>query len=150
MMLTIRGLRSEDVPALIEIERASPTVAHWDQSEYQKLLASGATPRRETLVAEQAAHVVGFVVAKVVAGDWEIENIVVRANSQRQGIGEQLLSRVIQEAKQNGARQILLEVRSQNMPARNLYAKCGFSVVGSSQAYYHDPEDDAVLYRLEL
>ena len=150
MMLTIRGLRSEDVPALIEIERASPTVAHWSPSEYQKLLASDARGQRKTLVAEQEAQPVGFVVAKVVAGDWEIENIVVRANSQRQGIGEQLLSRLIQEARRNGARQILLEVRSQNTAAKNLYNKCGFFVVGGRRAYYHDPEDDAVLYRLEL
>jgi len=150
MMLTIRGLRSEDVPALIEIERASPTVAHWSESEYRKLLASDAMPQRRTLVAVQEAHAVGFAVAKVVAGEWEIENIVVRANSQRQGIGEQLLSRLIQEAKRNGARQILLEVRLQNTAARNLYAKCGFSVVGNRRAYYQDPEDDAVLYRLEL
>lgn len=149
-MLTIRGLRSEDVPAMIEIERASPTVAHWTPGEYQALLASDETGQRKTLVAEQEARAVGFVVAKVVAGDWEIENIVVRANSQHQGIGEQLLSRLIQEARRNGARQILLEVRSQNTAARNLYTKCGFSVVGGRRAYYHDPEDDAVLYRLEL
>jgi len=149
-MLTIRALRSEDVPTLMEIERASPTVAHWSESEYQTLLASDATVQRKTLVAKQEANAGGFVVAKVVAGDLEIENIVVRAHSQRQGVGEQLLSRVIQEAKRNGARQILLEVRSQNRAARNLYAKCGFSVVGRRRAYYQEPEDDAVLYRLEL
>src|SRR5262249_48878199 len=109
MMLTIRGFRSEDVSALIEIERASPTVAHWSESEYRKLLASDAMPQRRTLVAEQEAQAVGFVVARVVAADWEIENIVVRSSSQRQGVGEQLLSWVIQEARRNGARQIVLE-----------------------------------------
>jgi [ribosomal protein S18]-alanine N-acetyltransferase len=149
-MLTIRALRPDDLPALIEIERSAPTAAHWRDREYQNLLATDQRPLRTTLVAEKDGNLVGFVVAKVVAGEWEIENIIVGAGSQRQGIGTRLLSRLIQEAKQSGAQQILLEVRAQNSCAIKLYVKCGFSVVGRRGAYYQDPEDDAVLYRLEL
>ena len=149
-MLTIRALRPEDLPALIEIERAAPAAAHWREHGYQNLLASDALSLHKTFVAENDGSLVGFLVAKVVAGEWDIENIVVRAASQRQGIGEQLLSQTVEEAKQSGAQQIVLEVRSQNTAARNLYVKCGFSVVGSRPGYYRDPTDDAVLYKLEL
>lgn len=149
-MLRIRALRPDDLPALMEIERSAPTAAHWRDREYQNLLVTDQNPRRTTLVAEKDGNPVGFVVAKVVAGEWEIENIIVGPGSQRQGIGTRLLSRLIQEAKQSGAQQILLEVRAQNSGAIKLYVKCGFSAVGRRGAYYQDPDDDAVLYRLAL
>ena len=149
-MLTIRALRPEDLPSLLEIERASSAAAHWRKREYQNLLASDSTPLRKAFVAEKDGHTVGFVIAKAVANDWEIENVIVRAGSQRQGIGERLLSHMIQEAKSSDAQRILLEVRSQNAAAKRLYAKCGFCVVGGRRAYYRDPNDDAVLYKLDL
>src|SRR5215475_3225134 len=126
-MLTIRALRPNDLPALIEMERAAPTAAHWRESEYEMLLASDAAPLRKTFVAEKHGQPVGFVVAKIVVKDWEIENIIVRAGCQRQGIGRLLLSHLIEEARSGDAQQILLEVRSSNAAAKNLYASCGFS-----------------------
>jgi len=149
-MLTIRALRPDDLPALIEMERAAPAAAHWRESEYEMLLASNATPLRKTVVAEKDGQPIGFAVSKVVVTNWEIENIVVSAGSQRQGVGRLLLSHLIEQARSEGAQQILLEVRSGNTAAKNLYTKCGFSVVGGRRAYYHDPGDDAVLYTLDL
>ena len=149
-MLTIRALRPDDLPALIEMERAAAMAAHWRESEYQTLLATEATPHRTTLVAERDGQPVGFIVAKAISTNWEIENIVVSDGSQRQGIGLLLLSHLIEQARSEGAQQILLEVRSGNTAAKNLYTKCGFSVVGGRRAYYHDPGDDAVLYTLDL
>lgn len=149
-MLTIRALRPDDLPALIEIGRNAPAAAHWTDRAYQNLLATDPTPLRRTLVAEKDGHTVGFVVAKALADEWEIENIAVCTACWRQGIGRRLLSELIHEAKQRGAQQILLEVRAQNTAARNLYVKCGFSVVGARPGYYRDPEDDAILYRLAL
>jgi len=149
-MLTIRTLQQQDLPALIQIEREAHAAAHWKESLYETLLASEATPLRITLVAEDDGQPVGFIVGKAVGAEWEIENVVVRASSQRQGIGGQLLSRFLEEARNRGARQVLLEVRSRNATAKSLYAKCGFSVVGGRMDYYHDPSDDALLYKLDL
>ena len=148
--VTIRTIRGEDLPELIEMERAAATAAHWKESNYEALLVNDTAPVRKTLVAEQDGQPVGFVVAKVLAADWEIENIIVRSGFQRQGIGSLLLARLIQEAAASHAQQVLLEVRSRNLAAKSLYAKCGFSVAGGRRNYYRDPEDDAILYKLEL
>lgn len=40
---------------------------------------------------------------------------------------------------------IILEVRSKNLPAINLYKKFGFEQNGFRKKYYRDPEDDALL-----
>lgn len=149
-MLNIRTVQREDLPALVQMERAAATAAHWKEAEYEMLLASDAAPLRKTFVAEEDGNPIGFVVAKLVRKDWEIENIVVRAGAQHRGIGRLLLTRLIQEAQACGAQQILLEVRSQNIAAKSVYTNCGFSVVGGRRGYYQDPADDAVLYKLEL
>ena len=45
---------------------------------------------------------------------------------------------------------IWLEVRESNHPARRFYEKHSFLEAGRRRAYYRNPEEDAVLYRLDL
>jgi len=74
MLITIRSAVLSDVPAMLAIERLAPRAAHWTPEQYNQLVddESGVV-----LVAEEAGKLCGFVCAKVVAGEWEIENVVV-------------------------------------------------------------------------
>jgi ribosomal-protein-alanine N-acetyltransferase len=134
-----------DVPAILAIEQQSPNAAHWTPAQYRTLVASGVV-----LVAEKAGKLGAFICAKVVAGEWEIENIAVAPEFQRRGIADQLVRALIQRADSAGAASILLEVRKSNLPARRLYEKHEFREEGRRRAYYKDPVEDAVLYTLRL
>jgi ribosomal protein S18 acetylase RimI-like enzyme len=46
--------------------------------------------------------------------------------------------------------EIALEVRAASAGAIALYATLGFTQTGRRPRYYRDPEDDAVVMRLEL
>jgi ribosomal-protein-alanine N-acetyltransferase len=131
-----------DVPAILAIERQSPSAAHWTREEYNKLVGSGVV-----LVAEEADKLCGFACAQAVAGEWDIENVVVAAEFLRRGIADELLRELIQRAESE-APAILLEVRESNLPARRLYEKHGFREVGRRRAYYREPVEDAILYAL--
>ena len=146
----IRPARKDDLPALMLIEQAAPSAAHWNQAEYEKILSASEPPHRSVLVAEENGKVAGFIVAKTGADEWEIENIAVDAQLQRHGIGLRLVQSVIKEARQQQIAEILLEVRSSNSPARMLYAKCGFSITGRRRNYYRNPVDEAIQYKLKL
>ena len=87
---------------------------------------------------------------KAVAGEWEIENVVVAAEFLRRGIANELVRELIQRAKNDNASAILLEVRESNLPARGLYEKNGFREAGRRRAYYRDPVEDAILYTLRF
>ncbi len=100
--------------------------------------------------AEEAGQLCGFVCAKAVAGDWEIENVVVAAAFLRRGIANELLRNLIQRAAGEAASTVLLEVRESNLPARRLYEKHGFREVGRRRLYYRDPMEDAILYALRF
>ena len=138
---TIRSATLEDLPAILAIEQHAPSAAHWPADEYEKLIETGVLP-----VAEQAGRLCGFVSAKAVAGEWEIENIVVATECLRQGIADQLLQALIDQAESAGASRILLEVRESNRPARRLYEKHAFREVGRRLKYYNHPLEDAILY----
>jgi ribosomal-protein-alanine N-acetyltransferase len=145
MPIAIRSATLNDVPAIFAIERSAPSAAHWTSEQYTKLLGSGIV-----LVAEEAGQISGFVCAKPVAGEWEIENVVVAAQLLRRGIADRLLQELIQRAESEPAAAILLEVRESNLPARRLYEKRGFREVGRRRTYYKDPPEDAILYALRF
>ncbi len=151
MPIAIRSALFDDVPAIIAIEQLAASAAHWTAEQYKKLVGSGVV-----LVAEDAAEgaggaagsLCGFISAKAVAGEWEIENVVVSAEFLRRGIAGELLRQLIQRAQNEAASTILLEVRESNLPARRLYERRGFRDVGRRRAYYSDPVEDAILYAL--
>jgi ribosomal-protein-alanine acetyltransferase len=149
MPVAIRSAAMNDVPAILAIERQAPGAAHWTPEQYKRLVGSGVV-----LVAEEAAEgagqLCGFVCAKAVAGEWEIENVVVAAEFLRHGIANELVRELIQRAAGEAASAILLEVRESNLPARRLYEKHGFREVGHRRVYYRDPVEDAILYALRF
>lgn len=139
-----------DIPMILQMERAAESAAHWSQTVYAGIFYSKAQGRT-VLVAEDAnRHICGFVVARTVAAECELENIVTAANSTRRGIGSALLSALIQYARAVGCARIFLEVRESNSPARALYEKLGFQCDGERNSYYSDPVENAILYSLAL
>jgi ribosomal-protein-alanine N-acetyltransferase len=59
-----------------------------------------------------------------------ILSLAVDPEWQGRGIGEQLLEAARQRLRELGRLRVQLEVRPENLPARRLYEKLGFSVVG--------------------
>jgi ribosomal-protein-alanine N-acetyltransferase len=141
MPSAIRSATLDDLPAILAIERQALSAAHWPEEEYQQLVKTGVV-----LVAEQPGKLCGFVSAKAVAYEWEIENVVVASEFLRQGIADRLMQALIDQAEEAGASRILLEVRESNRPARRLYEKHTFREVGRRLNYYNNPLEDAILY----
>ena len=101
------------------------------------------------LVAKEE-RVLGFLVARTLESEWEIENIAVIAERQRSGLGRALLGELVSRARLAGGSSVILEVRESNAAACALYEKLGFMEEGRRKSYYHAPKEDAVLYRLRL
>ncbi|MGA2905878.1 MAG: ribosomal protein S18-alanine N-acetyltransferase [Candidatus Korobacteraceae bacterium] len=147
----IRKATPEYLALIRKLEQATETAAHWAEREYDALFAADA-PRRIALVAAEdvGAQILGFVIARCAAEEWEIENLVVAREQQRRGLGSALVRELVQEARQFGATSVLLEVRQSNRAARKLYEKLGFSESGRRKSYYRDPPEDALLLRISI
>lgn len=57
---------------------------------------------------------------------WSISNVAVHPDFRRRGIARQLMQAALQEARQKGAHWVILEVQTDNAPARQLYLGLGF------------------------
>jgi len=60
--------------------------------------------------------------------DCWLEDLFVRPDVQRTGLGRAVLTRVVDEARGRGCRRVELDVDASNEPARALYASAGFSL----------------------
>ena len=149
---SIHPATAADVPQIIAMERDIPSAAHWPQSAYLEIFDKR-RPTRIALLAREEENpwaIYGFVIARVAAGECELENIVVAPKKHGHGLASRLVKSLAEAARNQKARRIFLEVRESNAPARSLYEKCGFAITGRRPWYYANPPEDAVLYALQL
>lgn len=91
----------------------------------------------------------GFLVARHVVEEWELENIVIATALRGRGFGSLLVQQFLARARVSQAQAIFLEVRESNTAARRLYEKFGFVESGVRRAYYSSPTEDAITYELK-
>jgi [ribosomal protein S18]-alanine N-acetyltransferase len=145
--LQIRPMQQGDIDRVLEVAAESVEAPGWARAVYEKLLT--ATPdgvlRASAWVAEREDQVVGFAVARWLAGEpaAEIESLAVAQRYRRQNIGTTLVKRCMSWAACAGAIAVRLEVRQSNAAAQALYRALGFAVAGVRRAYYAAPVEDA-------
>ena len=152
--MRVRPATAADIPAMMRLVNHSSTAAHWSREQYELVFGQPA-PRRAAWVIEDEGktppqHLHGFLVAHEVAGEWEIENIVVQQLMRRRRLATRLLAELQAVARTEGATAIFLEVRESNQAARAFYESRGFCTSGRRPRYYSNPDEDAITYRLAL
>ncbi|GIJ36104.1 ribosomal-protein-alanine N-acetyltransferase [Micromonospora sediminimaris] len=98
------------------------------------------------VVTDDDGGVLGYAGLAVAPPDeaW-VQNIAVRREAQRRGIGKLLLEALLAEAGRLGVRAVLLEVAADNAPAQRLYATYGFEPIGVRRGYYQPSNTDALV-----
>ena len=112
---------------LVELHRQCFPDKPWSESDFMELKKSGC---------EIVASDNGFIVWRVVADQAEIITIGVAPDARRSGIAESMILLMEQELKKQSIVNIFLEVSEVNYPAKKLYEKLGFTVVGKRPKYY--------------
>ncbi|WIM97183.1 ribosomal protein S18-alanine N-acetyltransferase [Actinoplanes oblitus] len=102
--------------------------------------------RNHYVVALENDEVVGYAGLSIVDAEesW-VQNIAVRRDAQRLGIGRALLENLLAEAEKNRVGRMLLEVAVDNHPAQKLYATYDFEPVGIRRGYYQPSNTDALV-----
>jgi ribosomal-protein-alanine N-acetyltransferase len=113
----------------------------WSASMFWNELAQ----RHFYLVALDEEQVLGYAGLAVIDREeaW-VQNIAVRLDAQRRGIGRSLLEALLAEAD-GKAGKVLLEVAVDNAPAQRLYATYDFEPVGLRRGYYQPSNTDALV-----
>ncbi|HEY8532501.1 MAG TPA: ribosomal protein S18-alanine N-acetyltransferase [Micromonospora sp.] len=119
----------------------------WSAAMFWNELAAG---NYYIVACDDSGAVVGYAGLTVQAPEAWVQNIGVRRDVQRRGIGRALLEDLLAEAARRGATSVLLEVAVDNAPAQRLYARYGFEPVGVRRGYYQPSNTDALVMRCWL
>jgi ribosomal-protein-alanine N-acetyltransferase len=136
-----------EIDAVLEIENASFTNP-WTRDMYLAELRSEGVSLI-FLARDKWRRPVGFCACWRVVDELHINNLAVLPEHRRHGVASALLLHVMAEGVRLGAKSATLEVRRSNEPARRLYERFGFSVVGIRRDYYTNPVEDALVLRRE-
>jgi ribosomal-protein-alanine N-acetyltransferase len=139
--VVIGELRWWQIAELLPIEADLFGAERWSAAMFWNELANGHYYR----VAVQDGEVVGYAGLAVTAPDEAaVQNLAVRRDRQRHGIGEALLADLLAEADRRSAHRVILEVAVDNQPAQRLYRRHGFAPAGIRRRYYQPSNTDAL------
>lgn len=137
-----------DAPRLAQLHGAS-FHRGWGESEFESMLSE-----RNTLVhrLRLGRKTIGLAVSRIGADEAEILSIAVDAGHRGKGLSRNLLLTHLGHLAGRGVRTIFLEVEENNQPARRLYERAGFAVVGRRERYYRQGGEqlNALLMRRDL
>lgn len=137
-----------------EIHRIHALVFHhgWSSDDFRSLIAQDGVFGFVARPEGKPNKAVGFVLARLVAGEAEILTIAVSKDVQRQGVGRALMDAVLRYLYQERADTLFLEVDEVNIAAQTLYTRLGFVKVGERPAYYEteNGRSSALILRRDL
>ena len=122
----------------------------WGEGEFETMLPSAT---RWCIACRLGRRIVGFAVSRMAADEAEILSIAVEAGHRGRGLSRNLLLTHLGHLAGRGVRTIFLEVEENNQPARRLYERNGFTIVGRRESYYRQSGGEqlnALLMRRDL
>jgi ribosomal-protein-alanine N-acetyltransferase len=145
--IELRPMTGADLPAVMAIENAIYAFP-WTLGNFRDSLAAG----YDCSVYVRNGELIGYAVVMLASDEAHLLNLSIAAGCQGQGYGSQLLQRLCEVARGQGARLIFLEVRPSNAAGLRLYARHGFQRVGLRRNYYpaQAGREDALMLSLPL
>ena len=143
-MTTIERFRWWHIDEALPIEEDLFGVERWTAAMFWNELASG----HHYIAAVDGGEMVGYAGMAITPGSeaW-VNNLAVRRDRQRHGLGRTLLADLLEHAREHGAAQVLLEVAADNEAAQRLYDAHGFDVIGVRRGYYQPSNTYALVMR---
>lgn len=142
----IRWMIRRDMPEVLQTEQTSFDYS-WTEEDFLRCLR-----QRNCIgmVAEQGEKVVGFMIYELHKAKLHILNFAVHPGQRRQGIGAQMVAKLISKLSSHRRTRITLEVRETNLPAQLFFRSQGFLALKVLKSFYEDSGEDAFLMQYQL
>ena len=133
----------------MRIEKACFGNDAWSKSNMKSELVG---PHTTYVVAEQGDEVIGYAGLSKLASSTssDIQTIAVSDSHRGSGIGRALMQSLLEVAKKQGAKDVLLEVREDKPTPQALYGSLGFVAIDRRENYYQPDGVAAIVMRLDL
>jgi [ribosomal protein S18]-alanine N-acetyltransferase len=142
----IREMRRSDIPAVAALE-TQIYPQPWSPRVFFDELAMDS--RSYVVAVDERDTIIGYGGLLLVEEDAHITTVAVDPAVRGQRVGTRLMVALVDNALEQGARHLTLEVRVTNSVARGLYERFGFDPVGRRKNYYKD-EDALVMWATDI
>ncbi len=144
--LRFLAMNTEHVDRVYRIEEES-FFTPWSK---QSIRSEINNPIGRYVVLCDGAEVVAYGGFWIVPPEANINNIAVAPEHRGKHLSKMLMNHLMEMGRNEGAKEMYLEVRSSNYVAQNLYRSLGFKMIGLRKGYYVDTDEDAIVMRCEL
>jgi ribosomal-protein-alanine N-acetyltransferase len=137
----IRWMIRRDMERVLDIEQGSFEFP-WSEDEFVRCLR-----QRNCIgmVAEQGDRVLGFMIYELHKTRLHILNFAVDQSRRRQGVGVQMVQKLVSKLSSQRRTRLSLEVRETNLAAQLFFQKAGFRATAVLRSFYDDSPEDAYL-----
>ncbi len=141
-------MRADEIDEIVTIENDLYPFP-WTRGNFRDSLSAGYSAW--TLRAARG-ELIAYAVVMIALDEAHLLNLSVARSFQRCGQGWRMLDLMAANARDHGARSMLLEVRPSNVTGQRLYAGYGFEQIGRRRDYYPavGGREDAVVMRIAL
>jgi ribosomal-protein-alanine N-acetyltransferase len=134
----------EQVREIMAQAKGEPGAPLWSENSLKAEIESSLSFVVRALDPENGDFICGFIFLRLVIDAYEISYLATAESSRRRGVMKSLLARAALLAAESQL-PLWLEVHENNVGARRLYEKFGFTQVGQRPYYYAD-RGTAILY----
>ncbi len=142
MRTFIRWMIRRDMPEVLAIENASFEFP-WSEDNFILCL------RQRNFIGMVAEHnecVVGFMVYELSKQSIQLVNFATAPEARRQGVGKQMVAKLVRKLSAKRRTRLLLEVRETNLAAQYFFRDCGFRATSVLRDRYEETREDAYLF----
>ena len=142
----IRWMIRRDMPEVLAIEHGSFEFP-WCEEEFLRVLR-----QRNCIgmVAEYGERVVGFMIYELHKSRLQVLNFAVAPEFRRQGVGHQMVAKLVGKLSSQRRSRIALCVRETNLPAQFFFRVVGFRAVEVVREHFQDSGEDAYAMHYHL
>ena len=135
-------MNEHHIAALSDLEKQCFSTP-WSKASLQEELSNSCAL---FLVDEETDGTIrGYIGCHIILEEGYITNVAVSPSYRRKKVGYNLISTLLQQAKDRELSFLTLEVRASNNAAISLYRTAGFVPVGVRKGYYSSPAENALL-----
>jgi ribosomal-protein-alanine N-acetyltransferase len=142
----IRWMIRRDMPEVLQTEQESFEYA-WTEEDFLKCLR-----QRNCIgmVAEHNEKVVGFMIYELHKVKLHVLNFAVHPDYRRQGVGRQMVAKLVGKLSSHRRTRITLAVRETNLAAQLFFKALEFRALRVLRGYYEDSGEDAFLMQFRI
>jgi ribosomal-protein-alanine N-acetyltransferase len=135
----IRWMIRRDMPEVMGIEAESFEFP-WSEEDFIRCLR-----QRNCIgmVAEYEDRVVAFMIYELHKTKIHVLNFAVAAERRRQGVGSQMIAKLVAKLSSQRRTRLVLEVRETNLAAQMFFRSNGFRAISVLRGFYDDTPEDA-------